>query len=201
MSYILDAIRKAEDERQSNHSAVSVYSVQSARHSAVEHMPTSANRLWLGVGLGFALSVSALILKPELILMQSAELGAEVDIAAPLAAAPNHQLTKLPSTESESSSTLASTEQVNTAPKEPAKALMVPLWKASAAAQTAVSQLQFSFHVFSKKPSSRTIIINGQRMREGQRISAELELASITANGVVLQHSTGLVSVDILEQW
>ena len=78
----------------------------------------------------------------------------------------------------------------------------VPLWQAPVDAQNAVRSLDFSFHVYANDASRRTIIINGQRVAEKERISQDLTLNEITNSGVILGYQNSLlIEVDILEQW
>lgn len=54
--------------------------------------------------------------------------------------------------------------------------------------QKALPDLTFSVHIFSSKPASRMVKINGQRLREGDPIAAGLTLKQITQDGVILSY-------------
>ena len=54
--------------------------------------------------------------------------------------------------------------------------------------QKALPDLTFSVHIFSSKPASRMVKINGQRLREGDPIAAGLTLKQITQDGGILSY-------------
>ena len=52
--------------------------------------------------------------------------------------------------------------------------------------QRALPELNFTVHIYSAKPASRLVKINGMRLREGDQISNALKLKEITKDGVIL---------------
>ena len=52
--------------------------------------------------------------------------------------------------------------------------------------QRALPELNFTVHIYSAKPASRLVKINGMRLREGDQISSALKLKEITKDGVIL---------------
>ncbi len=180
MSYILDAVRKADQERRENLAPVA----RSLGAQSQSKMPETS-RLgahWPAIIAGAILVNLAgwywTLATPEANSAVAAELPPAIDSIAtvePLAA-----------------SQIAQTRQPH----------KVPLWQAPVDAQNAVRSLDFSFHVYATDPSRRTIIINGQRIAEKERISQDLALNEITNSGVILAYQSSLlVEVDILEQW
>ncbi|MGB5325120.1 MAG: general secretion pathway protein GspB [Pseudomonadales bacterium] len=83
----------------------------------------------------------------------------------------------------------------------PPRHLVKELWEFPADYQSTVPDLKFSFHVFSKAPEKRTIIINGRRLREGQMITSQLRLRSITDTGVICHYRGQFFHVDVVEKW
>lgn len=67
--------------------------------------------------------------------------------------------------------------------------------------QQAVPHMGFAGHVFSSTPSSRSVIINGASMSEGDTIIAGLAVEQITASGVIFKRNGELFRVDILQDW
>lgn len=61
--------------------------------------------------------------------------------------------------------------------------------------------MTFSFHVYSENPQQRTIIINNRRMREGDEVSAGLQLQQITDDGVVLLFAAHRIHIGVLSGW
>ncbi len=206
MSYILDAVRKAEEERRQSQSA-------GTRSLAAQSMPQKSNgkkKYWF---LGIAL---VLIANSAIWYLVS---GNGPDTAAKQQAAQSAQRSQSEAADNAKASKAsgeASVRQIASAQGvEPVQSggqssipitartatQQVKLWQASASAQTAINALEFSFHVYSTDSNRRTIIINNQRMREGDRISDSLSLERITEIGVLLGFEDLLVEVEILEQW
>lgn len=68
--------------------------------------------------------------------------------------------------------------------------------------RAAIPGLSFSFHVYSDNPARRTIIINGRRFSEGQWVEPELFLQEISAQGVVMVwQQRHAFSVDVVDAW
>ncbi|MDI3326620.1 general secretion pathway protein GspB [Pontibacterium granulatum] len=55
--------------------------------------------------------------------------------------------------------------------------------------QRALPELNFTVHIYSPKPASRLVKINGMRLREGDQISSALKLKQITKDGVILSYN------------
>lgn len=67
--------------------------------------------------------------------------------------------------------------------------------------QQSIPELMFAGHVYSSTPSSRSIIINNSAMSEGDNIMQGLKVELITSNGVVLKFQDTLFKMDILQDW
>lgn len=191
MSYILDALRKAEQERQSQQSP-DLHSVQGSR---VAQKNSSAK--WLVIG---AIVLAVVAVNVAVWLWQSRAPASDNGTAG--AAAQNEQSRSPVSAAPQQGSAAdpaAAVQPVAVAPAE--QHSVQELWQVASHIKAAVQDLKFSFHVYSKKPQRRTIIINNHRMREGDKITADLTLEEITKDGVILAHPDTLVHVAILEQW
>lgn len=69
------------------------------------------------------------------------------------------------------------------------------------ALRSRVPAMTFSSHMYSSMEQFRSVVINGQRMRQGSTLQPGLELATITENGVVLTIDGTSFQVDILGNW
>jgi len=67
--------------------------------------------------------------------------------------------------------------------------------------QQSVPDMSFAGHVYSSRPSSRTVIINGDAMSEGDVIVQGLKVVEITPSGVVFSLHDELFRMDILQDW
>ena len=69
------------------------------------------------------------------------------------------------------------------------------------ALRSRVPAMTFSSHMYSSMEQFRSVVINGQRMRQGSTLQPGLDLATITENGVVLTIDGTSFQVDILGNW
>lgn len=67
--------------------------------------------------------------------------------------------------------------------------------------QQSIPEMRFAGHVYSSSPSNRSIIINNSAMSEGDSIMAGLNVEQITSNGVVFSYQGVLFKMDILQDW
>lgn len=67
--------------------------------------------------------------------------------------------------------------------------------------QQSIPLMEFAGHVYSSDASSRSVIINGQFMEQGDNLMPGLRIESITINGVVFAYKDTLFRVDILQDW
>lgn|SRR5690606_23321292 len=67
--------------------------------------------------------------------------------------------------------------------------------------RNALPAMTFSFHVYSADPQNRTIIINNQRMREGDPVSNGVVLERITEDGVILAMDHHRIHINVLTGW
>lgn len=67
--------------------------------------------------------------------------------------------------------------------------------------QQSIPQMSFAGHVYSSTPASRSIIINNNALSEGDNIMPGLKVEMITSNGVVFRFQDMLFKMDILQDW
>lgn len=75
------------------------------------------------------------------------------------------------------------------------------LWQLPVAVRAAIPALDFSLHVYSESPEQRSIIINDRMMREGEFVEPDLQLVAITRQGVIMRSRAEYFRVGILEDW
>lgn len=217
MSYILDALKKSDQERQQN-AGPSLQTMQRphviARRSTVFNLTVvaivaliclSATLSWYFYTAAPVKSVAEVIVSQQAIQevdesvtdrafaeADSGERGTDV-------AASDHS-----NTEAAEANNTEAAEANNT---EAAEALLIPdvilqYWELPDPVQQAIPAMTFSFHVYSDNPTRRTIIINNRRMREGSLVSEGLILEEITQEGVIFnwekQHR---FTINVVENW
>ena len=115
---------------------------------------------------------------------QSAPPGAETAVAAPVAsgAQPSNRVPAPP------------LPVTRVAPR------MLSIGQLPPTARDRFPDLNFSTHIYADDASLRAIVVNGERLTEGGRLG-DLELQRITEEGVVFRFETYLVSISVLESW
>lgn len=67
--------------------------------------------------------------------------------------------------------------------------------------QQAIPNMTFAGHVYSSNPIQRSVIINGHAMSEGDVVINNLKVEQITRSGVVFDFDGQLFRMDILQDW
>ena len=207
MSLILDAIKKSERER-NDAAEPSVQSIHSGYRPPSQ--PASRPMRWgmllvattiIGFGLWWfwpALNVNLDLQRPG------------TDRESPVTAAPAEPVTPLQEARGADQTVIYSPEPRNSASTSglysedaelPPRHEIREFWELPADYQARVPEMDFSFHVYSREPHKRTIIINGRQVREGQMVASGLKLRMITETGVILYFEGRFFFVDVIEKW
>ena len=209
MSFILDALRKSETDRQQKGTA------------EFANVPTSSERTgtpaWLWV-LGLLLAVNLVVLvglwlRPDSTTSQpvavaappvskeaadvppSNDFAARVEEAKRNAPAREEPPQEAPASSAEAEpaplpASLPATlpAPVRTAPPERA-ATLPTVHELRANGRLAIPDLHVDIHVYSEIPADRFVFINMTKHKEGSRLAEGPLVEEITADGVVMQHS------------
>lgn len=215
MSFILDAIKKSETERQRSRQP-DVHSLQDSVPT-VKSEPSTGNRLFLLI-IAIVIIVAAtwwlwLQVAPQLSSQLSPRLVEMLQGSQSVQgnqALQGNQVSANEASASASGTPLPTSSLSNAAANAnsylsddalPPNSQIKELWQLPADYQSTIPELEFSFHVFSNDPAERMIIINGRRMREGQMVSRGLTLRVITETGVILHSGDQFFHVDVIEKW
>ena len=194
MSFILDALKKSESERQSQGAAEFTSVPGSARLPRVSHW------LWI-VGLLLAINLAVVVswlLRPEVV-----PTGSTVSQTDNIS---------LPAATQSSFAEQVSTARQNTSPMQIAPVqtareteLSLPLVRSSrnsplipsihevrASGIVTLPDLHLDIHVYSDVPEDRFVFINMAKQREGTQLSEGPVVAEITPGGVVLNYQDTL---------
>lgn len=218
MSYILDALKKSDSERQQRQgpALASVHQQHYFHHRSGQNW---GMLLLLGfiVALGFAsfwlyhLGYLQIAL-PAPVAQQTraataAVLEDPVQIEAP---APSAQTTPspdvavvAPQARSLQSNSIGDSSAAGApvADVMPSLANIRELWQLPSAQRAGIPPLEFSLHVYSSQLDQRSIIINNRMMREGEYVNPELLLKTITPDGVVMKYRNEYFRVRIVDSW
>jgi general secretion pathway protein B len=184
MSFILDALKKAESERSRNSGPV-LMDVRVAPPR--RRLPAWA---WvLGVVLLANLGVLAWLLLREPA-APSAPAGAvsAPSPVAPVGAAPAAAVQPAPAPAPASPSP-AVAELALPPPPPPATLDNLPTPQDLAAVGIALPALQLNLHVYDPSPALRYVLLNGARLGEGEYTADGIKVEAITPQGVVLEAS------------
>jgi general secretion pathway protein B len=220
MSYILDALKKSEQER-GRGTAPSVQTM----HSSSLNYHSSKTQLWPYILLAAVLvNLAALlyfimakpeagtsvdnqqrIMEPEPVAMHAAE----PDIRQPVTAAARNRLDsetiiyKPVSMPGAMQDTVAETPIVSagmTRYQQP-QGLVLEREELPPDVQQHIPLMEFSAHVYSTNPMQRSIVINGRFMEEGDRLTSGLQLDEITADGAIFNFQGQRFRQGVVSAW
>lgn len=184
MSFILDALKKAESERNRQLGPV----LMNARVAAPRR-PLPAWGWVLAVVLVANLGVLAWLLlrtpspAPEVI-----DAGAAREAAPPVAASTGAPANATPAAAAPSSATVPPVMQPRAAsPSLSSDAEQLPTAQELQAQGVALPELQLNLHIYDPEPVHRSILLNGQRLREGEFTPGGVRVERITEQSVVLE--------------
>lgn len=69
-----------------------------------------------------------------------------------------------------------------------------------AADREAFPKLEFSTHIFADDPEMRAVVVNSQRLQEGQSLG-EMVLRAVTEDGIIVDYRGHRVAVSVVEDW
>ena len=189
MSYILDALRKSEEDRQKSRTKAA-----GSGFTFVKDTTPPKKRFTFGLILTSCMLLAAIILGGGWWwAQQDQKENADTKIETQPVSPPDEDavgqtievdsastnLEVSPPAAENSSSPATNSQPVDEIPY---------LSDMSADFQETIPKLTFSGHVYSPEPSLRMIMINDTVVREGDPIGAGLSLEEITRNGVVIRH-------------
>ncbi|MCW9013043.1 MAG: general secretion pathway protein GspB [Gammaproteobacteria bacterium] len=216
MSYILDALKKSEQERKQG----KVPDIQTIHIPVAVEQNTSP---WLYVIIVFLLLSLAFVIG----WMRPWERHSPVvvaDLEQPVPARSASIIEQLPLAEpiiKESSSSvqpepaqkpqqLAATPRESSVAIEDARKDTPPSLELNTVphlslmpdlVQQSIPSMSFAGHIYSSNIAQRSIIINDHSMSEGDTVVEGLEVEQITPNGVVFSYQGQLFKMDILQDW
>ncbi len=231
MSYILDALRKSEQERQRGkvpdiHGAVSETSQPAKKINIWPIVTVVVIAVNLGV-VGYFWSNMNSGASPNQPPSNTAAVSASTPSSTPEpapAAVPPAQTTAnsqpLPTPASKpapkpqpsstpeyvppnrmESQTATAANTVDDSQPPPNVGYLPQLEELPAYERDGIPDMTFSSHMYSSIPRFRSIIINGKRLKEGQYFNGELQVREITEGGVIMSRGNTLFEVDVLGRW
>ena len=211
MSYILEALKKSQQER----SRGQVPDLQTL-HQSVAAADQGSSR-WLHLLLGGALAASLLALTFLLGWLRpwSAPVASAPVVVAPATtpvanaipqsvpgknmATPGVELA--PQASTPSAVTRADPVMSDVARQDVSPEAVPYIDQLPSMLQQSIPQMQFAGHVYSSNPQQRSVIINGHAMSEGDELMAGMRLQQITPDSVIFDYQGQLFRVAVLHDW
>ncbi len=211
MSYILDALKKSEQDRGNG----SIPNVQTIHSSALNyHQEKRALWPWILIAvLAFNIFILIYFLKPETDTQNIApRLNIEINNheaieknIAPVISTPSPAPIVIETQPvSTSVSEQATSEQNNNSIEITAPEISKPLVtidELPANIRQQIPDMIFSAHVYSSAPMQRSLVINDRFMEEGDAVGYDLVLVEITRNGAIFDFRGHLFSTSVLSGW
>ena len=212
MSYILDALKKSEQDRGNG----SIPNVQTIHSSALNYNQEK-RALWPWILIAVLIAnvfILIYFLKPEIqpqqltpvrnteiikeeITPQNIKTENTIPVQRPVVTetpeiAPAISEQKIPEQNK--------IEQIEAVAIESEKQLL-PIDELPTSTQQQIPEMIFSAHVYSSEPMQRSMVINNRFMEEGDVVSYDLVLVEITRNGAIFDFRGQLFTASVLSGW
>ena len=211
MSYILDALKKSEQQR--GHG--SAPGIQTTHSSGLNYY-ASKNSMWPYVLIGaVAINLAALFYfigadsgeKPAADIAQSTVTPTQPVMIQPVAQQPARTAKAIhkPAVESRKTEVVAIQQQIPAARPAPASsnttASPIERDELPFEVKQHIPVMEFSAHVYSSNPLQRSIVINGRLLEEGDHFASDLILSEITPDGAIFDFQGHLFHQGIVTSW
>lgn len=201
MSYILDALKKSEQQRQhAQLSDVATAVSESGGQSESEDVPECSMQTDAAVQESTtkqgaaAMTVAVVVFIAVLITV----FVAVQDEQPPLVAKENlpvHEALSVPEFEENSASDAAPV--VNNSQK----VSVIDIAAADAELSRGVPAMEITSHIYSSVAAKRSIVVNGQRLTEGDGVFPGILIEEITTSGMVINYRNRLLRIDRSRGW
>lgn len=206
MSYILDALKKSEQER--SHGAIP--GVQTVHSSSINyHQEKSSIWPWLLVAL-IAINLAAVIYYIQSGSARQDDAGdyalaseeiSPIDNFAESLSKQNIAVTPPPSTPVKEIATTVTPQKLQQETYITPEPRTVDLYDLPLSVRQYIPEMKFSAHVYSSNPLQRSLVINNRFMEEGSQVNDDLLLSEITSDGAIFEFQGYRFSTSVLSGW
>ena len=226
MSYILDALKKSEEERKKGDvPGLQTYTptteVSSGKKTWVIGVIVLVGTNLIGLFLWAPWQSAQPLLIPTQVAAPKIKVAAKPVIAEPIARPavkpikkpvvnPVAEVMQVPTAKTPSAyrERPVPVPKIKPAPREeyrpkstPSTAYLPQLSELPQSIQTQIPDLTFSSHMYSSQDKFRSITINGKRLKQGRYYNELLYVNEITEKGAIMGFDGTLFEVDVLGQW
>jgi general secretion pathway protein B len=222
MSYILDALKKSEQER-GHGSAPSVQTL----HSSSLNYHSNRTPLWpyfllAAIGINLAALFYFIVTKADVeataqeqqamtetvpVISGTTQTGMDDNVAAAAQASDQaesivYKPVSMPGTGRETMIASTQTAVVETRQRQKTRSnTVVEMDELPFDVLQQIPVLEFSAHIYSSNPLQRSIVINGRFMEEGDRLAGDLFLNEITPDGAIFDFQGQLFHQGVVSAW
>lgn len=191
MSYILDALNKAEKDRQQNTPDLT----ETQHRTTSPPAPEKNNKIWL-LGLVFIALLGAtwLVLSPKEGIVPMIQ-------KTPQDAQPTAHITPITSPKPVVAEVIKPVGTAKLVPNHSVEKNMPNIMGLDENIRRQLPSIQISAHVFGENASKRMVIINNRVFHEGDYITEQLQLLNITQQGIVLKFDSETFTMNIKDKW
>ena len=201
MSYILDALKKSDQERQQGNDPT-LQTIHKPHFSSGTSSKWRLIALFMGVFMVSLVAVAVWFVAAYVGDEQSIGVADRHVVAGPAAARAPESLLEADAAVSNETVIAKNEVEKESVIERLAINTVVEFADLPDPVQQAIPSLIFSFHVYSENVDRRTIIINKRRVKEGAVVSEGLTLIEITEKGVVLDWKKRYrFMIDVVENW
>lgn len=210
MSYILEALKKSQQERgrgqvpdiQTLHQSVATPELVAPRWpywALVISLLALAFLLgWLRPWSSPEVPVTSAAIPPE---TPAAVVMSEPEPVQDTAVTPQPVEPAPPVVAAQTSAAQAETPPVAAAHQDVDPNTLLDISQLPSMLQQAIPQMQFSGHVYSNSPQQRSVIINGHFLSEGDELMPGMKLLQITPDSVIFDYQGQKFRVAVLHDW
>lgn len=202
MSFILDALKKAEAEKDPDlRASLAIGSQVNRRQRMIQYLIIVAllgNLLvlvWLFGPTLWKESTRPADAGAESILPAEAPTTAGAASGSPAPSTVQPAVTPMPESVGRADPTVRPATPVRPAPVQ-----RTTLAELDSRTRARFPDLEFSTHVYASETAMRAVVVNGQRLTEGDQFE-DVTLEEITESGVVVRFENYLVTIAVLENW
>ena len=200
MSYILDALKKSEQQRQAQlpESDLAINDISKTIVSETVQGGSSAPANGILLMTSFAAVVVVFLVIWN---MAGDDVPARnvAPVVGPSAFTSEEPAKSAQSVQLEPKSAPAVIANTTLAPQE--DIVVVDIFAADPVASQGIPVIEISSHIYSSLPEKRSIVVNNQRLQEGDGIAPGITIERITPKGMVIRYQNNLLSVDRGRGW
>ena len=198
MSYILDALKKSEQQRQAQLPEKDLATNDIGKTIVSEAVQDGSNAPVNGKLL---MTLFAVLVVFFLLIWNMAGSDIPAKKVAPVIA-PQTFISEEPVKPAQSVQLEAASAVIPNTTTAPENILQeVDIFAADPIVSQGIPAIEITSHIYSSLPEKRSIVVNDQRLQEGDGIAPGIIIESITPKGMVIRYKNNLLSVDRGRGW